>query len=86
MNFKKIVDTSLNNAHLITIKVTSSFPEYVWACKGSAKFIYPFRKLSPMPISDHDHPKIIKVISIFPESVQFIHSFLQQRRFLSQMI
>ena len=58
--------TIFEHAHLITIKVTFSFPEYVLACKKSARFIHSFRDLIPMPIFDHNQPKIIKGILSFP--------------------
>ena len=63
-----------DHAHQIT-KQLSSFPEYVLACKKSAKFIHSFRDHSPMPIFDHNQPKIIKPILNFPFLTRLITDY-----------
>ena len=50
----------------VTIKITLSFPECVLACNMLARLINSFKDYSLMPISDHNQPKIIKVILNFP--------------------
>ena len=66
---------------LTTIKVIFRFLKYVLACKNSAKFIHSFRNQSPMPISDHNHSKIIKVILNF-----FLNLHLHAKNQLSSSI
>ena len=49
----------------VTIKITLSFPEYVLACNMLARLIHSFKDYSLIQISDHNQPKIIKVILNF---------------------
>ena len=86
-----------DHAHSITIKLTFSFLKYVLACKKLDRFIRSL-KLSPMPIFDYSHPKIIKVIlnfswisismqrtnSVHPFIYPFIHPFITLQPGLSQ--
>ena len=58
-----------DHAHPITIKETFSFPQYVLACKKSARFIHSFRDYSPMPMFDYNWSKI-KVILDFSFSTR----------------
>ena len=52
-----------------------SFPEYVLACKKISRFIHSFRDQSPMPIFDHNQPKIIKAILNFHFLTRLITDF-----------